>query len=100
MRKALYVFCLLVFTLFSSGCATLDGLFQTGVRETVDGITKKWILTSMFGIPAKFNVVTGEMWLLGADGWIRIDDDYKHRVGAKHIIPSLPTEPTKKRELY
>lgn len=85
---------LIILSLSLCGCTSLNGMFGNGVRDTIDGVTKKWVLTSMNGIPAKFNMATGEMWLLGSDGWMRIDDDYSQRVGAKHIImrvsPSLP----------
>lgn len=69
------------------GCSTvnkaLDG--AAGMRSAVDGLTKKWVLTNVNGTPGKFNLVTGEMWILGADGWVRIGDVEGHTVGGSYF---------------
>lgn len=45
----------------------------------------KWVLTQLNMFPAKFNVNTGEMWVLESTGWVRIENNYGRTIGGRDI---------------
>ncbi len=83
MWKILIV--LLVF--LTCSCSTLNRVMDgaEGMRDAIDGVTKKWTLTEVKNTPAKFNSITGDMWVLGADGWVKIGDVTGHTAGEAYI---------------